>query len=131
VPSHKTAHLRTDSPLYAGEIAGFEPRTAESQSGVTTNEPTLLPNEAPLLPIGREKTFCDHSHLPSCCNKTFQIGEACYSQEVEQLIPSHIVFFMVNIKIEGRTGCPWVVLFLVCKFLTSFLLLIPSPLAVL
>jgi hypothetical protein len=33
------AHLKTGSPLKAGEIAGFEPRTAVSQSGVATNEP--------------------------------------------------------------------------------------------
>jgi hypothetical protein len=30
------------SPLWAGEIAGFEPRTAVLQSGVPTNEPPLL-----------------------------------------------------------------------------------------
>ncbi len=42
MPSKMAAHLRTGSPLYAGEIAGFEPRTAVSQSGVATNEPPLL-----------------------------------------------------------------------------------------
>jgi hypothetical protein len=31
------------SPLWAGEIAGFEPRTAVLQPGVATNEPPLLP----------------------------------------------------------------------------------------
>ncbi len=35
------AHRRTDSPLQAGEIAGFEYRTAGLQSGVTTKEPPL------------------------------------------------------------------------------------------
>jgi hypothetical protein len=43
VPSQIAAHLRTGSPLWAGEIAGFEPTTAVSQSGVATNEPPLLP----------------------------------------------------------------------------------------
>ncbi len=42
VPSQMAAHLRTGSRLWAGEIAGFGPRTAVSQSGVTTNEPPLL-----------------------------------------------------------------------------------------
>jgi hypothetical protein len=40
------ALLRTGSPLQAGEIAGFEPRTSVSQSG----EPPLFLNEASLLP---------------------------------------------------------------------------------
>jgi hypothetical protein len=44
VPSQMKAHLRTGSPLRAGEIAGFEPETAVSQSSVATNEPPLLPN---------------------------------------------------------------------------------------
>ncbi len=43
VPSQMAAHLRTGSPLYAGEIAGFEPRAAFWQSGVATSEPPLLP----------------------------------------------------------------------------------------
>ncbi len=43
VPSQMAAHLRTGNALYAGEIAGPEPRTAVSQSGVATNEPPLLP----------------------------------------------------------------------------------------
>ncbi len=47
VPFQMAAHLRTGNPLLAGEIAGFEPRTAVSQSGVTTNEPPLLPAPAP------------------------------------------------------------------------------------
>jgi hypothetical protein len=42
VSSQMAAHLRTGSLLYAGEIAGFEPRTAVSQSGVANNEPPLL-----------------------------------------------------------------------------------------
>jgi hypothetical protein len=42
VPSHMAAHARTGSPLKAGEIAGFEHRTAGLQSGVATNEPPLL-----------------------------------------------------------------------------------------
>jgi hypothetical protein len=44
VPSQMAAQLRTSSPLYAGEIAAFKPRTAVSPSGVTSNEPPLLPN---------------------------------------------------------------------------------------
>jgi hypothetical protein len=44
VPSQMTAHLRTGSLLKAGEIAGFDPRTAVSQSGVATNEPPQLSN---------------------------------------------------------------------------------------
>ncbi len=46
------AHLRTGSPLRAGEIAGFEPTIAVLQSGVLTNELPLLPHEhePPLLP---------------------------------------------------------------------------------
>ncbi len=51
VPSQMAAHLRTGSPLQAGEIAGFEPRTAVLQSGVATNEPPLLRYEPPLLPM--------------------------------------------------------------------------------
>ncbi len=43
VPSQMAAHLRTGSPLQAGEIAGFEPRTAVLQSGITSNELPLLP----------------------------------------------------------------------------------------
>ncbi len=43
VPSQMAVHLRTGSPLLAGEIAPFEPRTAVSHSGVTTNEPPLFP----------------------------------------------------------------------------------------
>jgi hypothetical protein len=43
VPSQMADHLRTGSPLEAGEIVGFEPRTAVSQSVVSTNEPPLLP----------------------------------------------------------------------------------------
>jgi hypothetical protein len=39
VPSQMAAHLRTGSLLKAGEIAGFEQRTAVSQSGVATSEP--------------------------------------------------------------------------------------------
>jgi hypothetical protein len=41
VPFQIAAHLRTGSPLLAGEIAGFELRTAVSQSGVATNEPPV------------------------------------------------------------------------------------------
>jgi hypothetical protein len=48
--SQMAAHLRTGSPLLAGESAGFKPRTVGLQSGVVTNEPPLLPNEPPLLP---------------------------------------------------------------------------------
>ncbi len=59
VLSQMAAHLRTGSPLQAGEIAGFEPRTAVLQSGVATNEPPLLPflHKIPFpgrrAPIGR------------------------------------------------------------------------------
>ncbi len=42
VPSQMAAHLRTGSPLQAGEMAGFEPTTAVLQYGVATNEPPLL-----------------------------------------------------------------------------------------
>jgi hypothetical protein len=45
VPSHMAAHQRIGSPLLAGETAGFEPRIVGFQSGVTINEPPLLPNE--------------------------------------------------------------------------------------
>ncbi len=34
VPSQIAAHLKTGSPLKAEEIAGFEPETADLQSGV-------------------------------------------------------------------------------------------------
>ncbi len=50
LPSQMATHLRTGSPLLAGESAGFEARTVGLQSGVATNEPPLLPNEPPLLP---------------------------------------------------------------------------------
>ncbi len=42
VLSQMAAHLRIGNPLKAGGIAGSELRTAESQSGDTTNEPPLL-----------------------------------------------------------------------------------------
>ncbi len=40
--SQKAAHLRTGSPLWAGEIARFKSGTAGLQSGVITNEPLTL-----------------------------------------------------------------------------------------
>jgi hypothetical protein len=55
VSSQKAAHLRTGSPLQAGEIAGFEPRTAVLQSRVATNEPPLPPYV--ILPERKEKQF--------------------------------------------------------------------------
>jgi hypothetical protein len=42
VPSQMAARLRTGNPLLARQIAGFEPRSAVSQSGIATNEPPLL-----------------------------------------------------------------------------------------
>ncbi len=49
VLSKMAAPIRIGSPLYAGQIAGFEPGITGLQSCAATNEPLLLPTTEPQL----------------------------------------------------------------------------------
>ncbi len=69
LPSQMEAHLKTGSPLSAGEIAGFEPRTAVSQCYVATNKPQVLPNEPPLLSNEPSLLSNEQPLLPEKCTK--------------------------------------------------------------
>ncbi len=60
--SQIAAHLGTGNPLYAGEIAAFEPRTAGLQSGVTAKKPPLL-LWAITIPLRATTTLLRHSFL--------------------------------------------------------------------
>jgi hypothetical protein len=116
VPSQKAAHLRTGGPLYAGEISGFEPRTAVSQSGVTVSLPmshhcSLMRHHCSLLEQRRQmfseivKAFCNHSHPPSClkCNIPDWGSQLLRGSGAADSISYCL---LRNIKTGGKDGMP-------------------------
>ncbi len=104
VPFQMAANLRTGNPPQAGEIAGFEPRTAVSQSGVTTNEPPLLPAPSPQKCEEYYMKFISLCLPPHTVHKVSHLHTLFNISTAKFLTPPPLLYHSVN-NVSPFTCC--------------------------